>query len=493
MNRWGLGVLWLVIALPVAASVNPALSPDVPSMAREQGRSVLLSEQVIDLSLSDAVYLGLRNNRGIRSAYLQRIAQKFDLRVAADAFNPKLVVRGDYRANRATEDRTRTSNVSPTATLLGEYGTRFSLAWVKQFRTADEAGRYRSDGLDLTVVQPLLRDAGWDVTTAPLRLARLSEDANRLQLKASVSQTISQVIGAYRELLRAQEQARIAREALARTQELLEVNRAMIRAGRMAEFEIVQTEADVASQELNVEESTNQVDSARLALLQLLALDLSTQIRASDALAATPIEVDRQQAIRTALQQQPEYLQRLIGSRQADLNLVLAKNQRLWDVSLVGGASQIRDRYSEGGGDNSRSWDSYAGVQVEIPIGDLSRRQAEVRAQVDVENQKILIEDARQTLEQNVIDAVRDLGTRWRQYQIAQRATALSRRKLEIEREKLRVGRSSNFQVLSFETDLRNVENTQLNALISFLNAQTQLDLIVGMTLDSWEISLNDH
>ncbi|HID8127728.1 TPA: TolC family protein, partial [Pseudomonas aeruginosa] len=101
MNRWGLGVLWLVTALPVAASVNPALSPDVPSMAREQGRSVLLSEQVIDLSLSDAVYLGLRNNRGIRSAYLQRIAQKFDLRVAADAFNPKLVVRGDYRANRA--------------------------------------------------------------------------------------------------------------------------------------------------------------------------------------------------------------------------------------------------------------------------------------------------------------------------------------------------------------------------------------------------------
>ncbi len=271
MNRWGLGVLWLVAALPVAASVNPALSPDVPSMAREQGRSVLLSEQVIDLSLSDAVYLGLRNNRGIRSAYLQRIAQKFDLRVAADAFNPKLVVRGDYRANRATEDRTRTSNVSPTATLLGEYGTRFSLAWVKQFRTADEAGRYRSDGLDLTVVQPLLRDAGWDVTTAPLRLARLSEDANRLQLKASVSQTISQVIGAYRELLRAQEQARISREALARTQELLEVNRAMIRAGRMAEFEIVQTEADVASQELNVEESANQVDSARLALQPLLA------------------------------------------------------------------------------------------------------------------------------------------------------------------------------------------------------------------------------
>ncbi|MGC3450494.1 TolC family protein, partial [Pseudomonas aeruginosa] len=79
-----------------------------------------------------------------------------------------------------------------------------------------------------------------------------------------------------------------------------------------------------------------------------------------------------------ALQQLPEYLQRLIGSRQADLTLELAKNQRLWDVSLVGGACQIRDRYSEGGGDYSRNWDCYAGEQVEIPIRDLSPRQAEV-------------------------------------------------------------------------------------------------------------------
>ncbi|MFP8910294.1 TolC family protein, partial [Pseudomonas aeruginosa] len=152
MNRWGLGVLWLVAALPVAASVNPALSPDVPSMAREQGRSVLLSEQVIDLSLSDAVYLGLRNNRGIRSAYLQRIAQKFDLRVAADAFNPKLVVRGDYPATRATSDRTRTRNLPPTSPLPGDSRTRLTPACVNQLRPANDARRPRSYMLDLPAV-----------------------------------------------------------------------------------------------------------------------------------------------------------------------------------------------------------------------------------------------------------------------------------------------------------------------------------------------------
>ncbi|MBQ4796983.1 TolC family protein, partial [Pectobacterium versatile] len=66
------------------------------------------------------------------------------------------------------------------------------------------------------------------------------------------------------------------------------------------------------------------------------------------------------------------------------------------------------------------------------------------------------------------------------------------RRKLEIEREKLTVGRSSNFQVLSFENDLRNAENARLNALIGYMNAQAGLDQTLGTTLESWDIALND-
>jgi len=121
-----------------------------------------------------------------------------------------------------------------------------------------------------------------------------------------------------------------------------------------------------------------------------------------------------------------------------------------------------------------------------------SQRQGEVQAQVNVRNQKIQLAEARQQLERDVANAVRDIGTRWRQYEIALRVLDLSRRKLEIEREKLTVGRSSNFQVLSFESDLRNAENARLNALISYLNAQAELDQTLGTTLQSWGISLND-
>jgi outer membrane protein TolC len=267
----------------------------------------------------------------------------------------------------------------------------------------------------------------------------------------------------------------------------------MIDAGRMAEFEVVQAEADAASQELTVEEAANQLDASRLELLNLLALDLRTPVRAIDQLNIIRVDITLSEALRVAQEQQPSYLMQLIASEQAALNLTVARNEQLWDVSLIGGASQVRNRYTTEAGYNSdRAWKGYAGIQVDIPIGDLSRRQSEVRARVEVENQKIQLADALQSLERDVGDAVRDLGTRWRQYEIAQRALDLSRRKLEIEREKLQAGRSSNFQVISFESDLRSAENARLNALIAYLNTQSTLDQTLGSTLGSWDIDLND-
>lgn len=482
------------VALCLAVLAHPVLvGPLAPTQPAMPGKAVSLNAQTIDLTLGDAVFLGLRDNRAIRSAYLERIAQKFDLRVEEDRFTPKLVLSGRHLANRNQDDRYRQSEVIPQATLLGEYGTQFSLSWSNQLTQADRAGRTRNDGATFTVIQPLLRGAGRDVATAPVRLARLAEQANRLALKATVSDTITQVITAYRELLRAQEQLQIARDALERSRQLLAANRAMITAGRMAEFEIVQTEADVATQELAVEEAANQLDASRLELLRLLALDLRTQIRAADTLDATRIEFGLAQALTAAQEQQPTYLTQLIAAEQAAINHTVARNEKLWDVSLVGGATQVRDRYpGTTGHDTTRSWEGYAGIQVDIPIGDLSRRQAEVRARVAVENQDIRLADARQSLERDVGDAVRDLSTRWRQYEIAQRARDLSRRKLDIEREKLQAGRSSNFQVLSFESDLRNAESARLNALIAYLNTQAHLDQTLGTTLESWDIDLND-
>lgn len=483
----GAALLTLIIALPAWPEEN--LLPSRPSHPSKTS-VVSLNAQTIGLSLSDAISLGLRNNRAIRSEYLDRIAQKFSLRVAEDSFTPKMVISSRYLSAQNQDDHYRQSDIAPATTLLTPYGTRVSLDWAVSNARYRKAGESSSDGASISVIQPLLRGAGKDIATAPVRLARLNEQVNRLSLKQTVMQTVTKIITAYHALLQAQEQENIARESLARTRQLVDVNRALILAGRMAEFEIVQTEADVAAQELALEDARNQRDIARLALLQLLALDLNTPVVASDSLKARRIDVDAEQALQQAEALQPGWLTQLIARDTAGINLAVASNNRLWDVSVIGGASQTRDRSDRAG--TAKNWDTYVGIQVDIPLGDMSAHQDEVQAQVNVHTQALLLQETHQQLERNVIDAVRNIGAHWRQYEIAVRVYDLSRRKLDIEREKLAAGRSSNFQVLSFENDLRNAESSRLSTLINYLNAQAELDETLGTTLTSWDITLND-
>ncbi|MCE7521258.1 TolC family protein [Vreelandella titanicae] len=479
--------LLIVFQTTAASATSPQLESSIPSMPLES--SVSLNEQTLDLTLSDAVYLGLRQNRTIRSAYLGRISEKFDLHVAGEQFSPKLVLSGRYSNAQSQSDHSQEASVIPGTVWQTEYGTRLSLSWASQLAYSDQAGRRGNDGINFSVTQPLLRGAGKEVAAAPLRLAELGERANILNLQSEVSNVVTKIITTYRDMLQAKEQLDISRQALERSRQLLEFNRELIDTGRMAEFDSVQTEANIANQDLEILQAEDRLQNTRLDLLRLLALDLDTRVNLTTSLAAQKIDISLADALSIARTHQPAYLNETIAQERAKINLQVAENQSLPDISLVGGYSQVRDRFSD---DATRRWESYVGVQVDIPIGDPGQKQSAVNAQVALEQQALRITDTQQSLEREVTEAVQNLDTRWQQFQLANRALALSRQALQIEREKLQAGRSSNFQVLSFEADLRNAENARLNAQLAYLNAQTALDQVLGTTLQSWEIQLND-
>lgn len=466
-------------------------TPSAPSMSHSLPVSV--QAQMVPLSLADAVALGLRGNRNIRRSYLERVAHKFDLQVSEARFSPRLMLASKQLIQHGSNDRAQEMSVAPKVTLSSEWGTQFSLSWAQRFNRAALDGRKDHRGLRFEVIQPLLKNAGYEIVTAPRRRARLTEHSHSLGLQASVAQSVTQIVASYRELLKAQEQQRIVAEALVRSREQLKVNDALIAAGRIARVDRLQNEADLAYQELSVEQALHHLEASRQALSQLLALDVSTPLYASEALTAERVEIDQNEALLIALTRQPRHLQQRIAEELAHIDLVVAKNQQLWDLSLIAGAGHDRHGFSSDTGHGvDRRWTSYAGLRLEIPIGDLSQRQRVVNAQVAVDSQSLQQADARQSLEREVSDAIRSMRSQWRQYEIALRSRALSQRKLSAERQKLQVGRTSTFQVLSFEADLRRSENAVLSALIAYLNAQTELDERLGMTLDSWEIALND-
>lgn len=88
-----------ILFVPVSVDAYSFSNEQAVSAGQEKNLTfnspdISLHAQKIEMTLGDAIYLGLRNNRAIRSAYLNRISQKFDLTVSQDRFNPKLTLSG---------------------------------------------------------------------------------------------------------------------------------------------------------------------------------------------------------------------------------------------------------------------------------------------------------------------------------------------------------------------------------------------------------------
>jgi len=473
----GVGALLALLTGPAAAQPRP------PAGA-------------VPLTLPEAVALGLRNNRGIRGEYLQRIADRFALRVAEDSFTPRLSLAAEAARSRSAGTNVTRYAVGPVVTVDTPTGAVFTMSWLNnQTNTRGQAPQGPSQ-LGIQVVQPLLAGGGIDYALAPRRIARISEQGAQLRLKGQVIDQITQIIVAYRALLQTQEQTRIAEESLRRARDLVEVNRVLIAAGRLAQVELIQSEASIAQQELQLIAARNAGESARLSLLVLMGIDPSSRIWAAERPAAPAVRVELDRALETAFANQPAYLSRLLSIEISRINLDIARNQRLWDVSVVAGAGQqaLRSQVLEtiGALSTVRS-DFNIGLRVNIPIGGLSREQQEVNATVALRQNEVLVEEARDQLRRQAEDAVRNIEAQRRQAQLATRARDLTAQQLAAELVKLQAGRSSNFQVVSFQSALQQAESAELAAVIAYLNALTAMDQVLGTTLDTWRISLNER
>lgn len=475
------------IDLTILVAVLAALAP--VGVAAQDGpvvSAVSTAAQTTTLTLEEAVALALRDNRELRSVRLWRVLDRFDLFLARRSYYPSggVSVAG---IRRKVDGQVESENwtVSPQMRWRSPVGTSTNLTWSRRDDLDGLGGQ--SDAFSASVRQPLLRGGGLDVNMAPLTQARIADRLSRLREEEAVAGLIDRVTYAYRNLIQTQEQVVLMQEALARARTLLETNQALIEAGRMAAADIVQTQSEVANQEVALLETQRTLNSARTQLLALLALDPSTPIRAVQDVEVAPASIDPDHAVQIAQQHSRELKAQRLGLQQQELSVRLALNNRLWDVSVVAGY----DRFSVGHGlpdVKARS----VGLQVEIPIADFTGRRGVMGARTALHTAQLSYDDALERVDGQVREAVADVQSRWRQLEAAQRARALAQRSLDLQQERLQAGRASNFEVLSLQTTLRSADAQALSARIAYLNALTALDQKLGRTLETWRISLDD-
>ena len=320
----------------------------------------------------------------------------------------------------------------------------------------------------------------------------MADQGNILNLKSTIMDTITNVITAYRSYAQSIKSLDINRQSLERSRDLLATNRELIAAGRMAAIEIIQTEADVANKELSLMTAENDLDTARLALTKAMDIDKNSKITPRMVPDVSPVPYTLEQAKKLAFENRPDYLRSLLDMESAKLNVLTARNSTLWDLSVSGSYAESYTRNT--GTTPETGTGNWTGMlKLTIPIGDLSIRQPFIAAEIALKKKENELGRQRESIEIEVQDAVRTAEMKYRQIRLATQARVLSQKKVEVETEKLKAGRSTNFQLVSYQNDLVTAQNAELTAIITYLNAITTLESKLGITLERWGIGLAER
>ena len=234
MNRFLLPILSLLLIFLFPNLGKCQNIPNQQNLPKSNSDLELLlnnSSQELPLKLADSVYLALQNNRDLKIAYLQRILDQKQLTETESQFNPTFTPQLSLNLNN---NQTGSNINNNTTALLGANfnlkiptGGNLSLTWQGQnllSRTSslDTSSNTNtlSQSVNLNFSQPLLKAFGTQLNTLSIQRAKLTENANILNIKNTTSQAITNTIVSYRSLLLAQERLKIEQLSFANAKKI---------------------------------------------------------------------------------------------------------------------------------------------------------------------------------------------------------------------------------------------------------------------------------
>lgn len=450
------------------------------------------------LSLREAILLALRYNPNIQNVELDRIIQRYQLRLAHNEFELQYALGASGVIQKNTfngvgSDTTRTFVASPELKLKNKLGTQASLS------IDNNVAIYNGYNpiLNLTVTQPLLRGFGRSVNEAALLNAIDMEQLNKLGLKQSVVDQITQVIIAYRTLILSGNNLENQRLQLAEAKKSYEINEKKIKAGQLEPTGNIQQSYQIESLSLMVEQGENDFNTASQDLLQTIGLDPEMHLSVpSDVTLDKIIVPDLQQSIEIALNHNTQYLAQKMALRADERAYKTAKNQQLWQLDAGGSVQSgtVNDVTGLNGGVrgiyNGKNVNQSARLTLTVPLHDLNRRSQLVNAKIRLEKDRINLIAAKRALITNITNTINNIQSLAKRYQLAQKQVKLAEKSYALEKKKLQAGISSALDVNNTQNQLIQAQSGLIGAKIAYLNQLSALQRTLGTTLDYWHIKL---
>ncbi len=350
-------------------------------------------------------------------------------------------------------------------------------------------------GLSASMSQPLLRNAGVDVNTASIRVARWQGQIADAQTKLEAIRILAASDRAYWNFYSAYRELDVRRKQYEVAIEQLERAKRRVRGGDAAEIEIIRAESGVGStlQSIIVADATlriRQRDLKRLMARADLPVAGSTPMKPSSEPNPVGLKLDASMLAKQAVAGRMEMLELELQLAVDLTNIDLARNQELplfmldYGYSLQGQGDSFGDAYAQLG--NADQFN--VGLSAEISLGNDAAKAA-VSAAILTRVQRLATKDARkQGIEQEIYDAVDTIEQSWQAILAARLETVLAARTLKAEERQFDVGLRTSTDVLDAVATLSDAQSREVRALAAYEIALVDAAFATGTVLGSAKI-----
>ena len=505
-----------------AVSIGLVLSPGL-SWGLEIGKTQP-EERRETISLADAALQALKHNLDISISRHTKESRQADITIEQAKFDPTLSMNGQFNRivnplNRPVlgatgpnltglttfDQRSQSVTLDATTNLLTGGNIDLNYSPSRTSVNQNLAGGFLfnpsyTGGLALTLTQPLLRNAGIDITKTFIHVAQNNAIVEEHVFRDRVLTVLATVEQTYWEVVFANENLKVEEAALKAAQELLASNRAKAKAGIMSLVDVLQAEAAVASrveQVLVADKKIRDQEDQLRRLLNPAEEDLRQDVR------LTPLDqptvslepISLQEAIDIAIEQRPEIVQAKKNMESSDLNTQFAKNQLLPTLSFQGtmGLAGLGKDYGDSVNRNlSGDYYNYgAGLVLSYPLGNRSAWSTYSKRQLEAKNAEASLVSVRQQIIVGVREAVRRVQTDFKRIETTRSAKIMAEKQLQAEQERLKVGLSTTRFVLDFQRDLATAQGNELRATVDYNKSLSNLARHKATTLDRYNLQLN--
>ncbi len=491
-------------------------------------------EDVLALTLEDTILRTLKNNYGVAIQVLRPEIESLAIKKAREQYLPSLSFGYSKRDTRSASfswleaaEQVRSEYYSydgqviqllPTGGQIGASLVNYRNYSNSRFQTVNP--RYSST-VRFDFRQPLLRGFGAKMTNYNIHISENNYEIAQNDLEATVADIIDVVTQAYWNLAYSIENLKVRQQALDLARDLLAKNQRAVEVGTLAPIEILSAQAEVATREADILSAEAEVKNNEDRLRTIINLPdeemkLALPIKPLDTPAFVERQIDVNEALVTALENRPELKSLQVGLQSQDLTVSYTKNQLFPDLSLTAsywspGISGDQIIYEgnnpltgkiigiiPGGiggavadalGFKYKNWS--VGLSIDIPLNSLVSKAAYTQAKLNLEQAMLRLKNQEQTIYLEIRNGVRNVETNYKRVQSYRVARELAEKKLLAEEEKLKVGLSTNFIVLTYQRDLSNARSSELRAIVDYINSVSSLEKAMGTNLQSHNITID--